>query len=444
MIDKSSILDILQTNYGYTGNFIDIFTDWTIANTLDIEGSVEYGYDNFNLSARIPTKIFNYPKTYSESVTYWGTDIYEFSATSSPSNLKIEFFGDITGDFSISTLTYSTKYSNWTINSFKSSSIENNELHLFISKFTLNDNSKVILLISSVDGLSSGVDVVNEVDFQNDYNLYAELASIEIIYNQFDSSDNLVIMKGIVVEDPLNLWNESSIVYANYSIVNLDSNKTIKHSQNLTYNVISSTYELEVSKSLLLPGTYQIRIFISNSTTVLELLSPEFEISFEDFAYFNYNSQTMTVIINSIYLEALNPSWNVSSIIYANFSIIDANTKEIIKDFSQNLAYNEISSTYELEVDVSLLSKGMYKIFIFISNGTSNFEIFSPTFEITTENPTESTPTTPTTPTPTNSADDSSTNKSITTTPLFLNLFTLFLGFVVLSYPIIKRRKEKT
>ncbi|MHA2277125.1 MAG: hypothetical protein ACXAC2_15225, partial [Candidatus Kariarchaeaceae archaeon] len=278
LIDRNSIESILQNNYGYSGDFSDIFRDWTIANALDLDDSSEYGYSSENFTARVPLKTTFYPRVFSESVTFWGTDMFEFSAPSTPSNMKIYFTGETNKDFILTTLSYSSEFNNWTVGSYNSNEFENNEGQILIQNFSSNKISKLLLLVSSIEDISPGVTTV-ETEESVDYDLLIELSSTEILYSDFNYhiENQTVMMNGIVIADPISLWNISNVVYANYSIVNsINQEIVLGFSNNLTFNDNFSYFELLQNVSNLDQGSYQIVILISNGTLELELFSPVF------------------------------------------------------------------------------------------------------------------------------------------------------------------------
>ncbi|MHA1984065.1 MAG: hypothetical protein ACW967_06900, partial [Candidatus Hodarchaeales archaeon] len=280
--DQGSVIDILQNNYGYTGNFEDIFLDWTIANTLDLPGSLEYGYSSHNLNARIVNNVNSFPSSFSGSVSYWGTDIYQINSLTGQSILKIKFEEGVLGEYVVSTLAFSSEYGNWSIESYDSTEIPGDFIDILITNFYTAKNSKVLLLISSTNLTSSDTSSIpNENGIKKGYDVSINLTSVGIISNSlrdFYEQNKTIELKNINVYDLFGIWNSSSIVLANYSILDSNTDEIISEfSKNLTFNEDASSYEMELNISSLDPGFYELLIFFSNGTTN-EVRSYEFEV----------------------------------------------------------------------------------------------------------------------------------------------------------------------
>jgi hypothetical protein len=280
--DQESIIDVLQNNYGYIGDFEDIFQDWTIANTLDLPSSLEYGYSSHNLNARVVNSVNSFPNSFSGSVSYWGTDIYQINSQPDPSILEINFEEGSLGEYVVSTLIFSSEFGNWSIESYDSTEISGNSIDILITNFHTNKNSKVLLLISSTNLTSSDINSIpNENGIKKDYDVSINLTSVGIISNSlknFYEQNKTIQLKNINVYDLLGIWNSSSIIHANYSILDSNTDEIIpEFSNNLTFNEGASNYELELNISSLGSGFYELLIFFSNGTTN-EVRSYEFEV----------------------------------------------------------------------------------------------------------------------------------------------------------------------
>ncbi|MHA2103465.1 MAG: hypothetical protein ACW981_08535 [Candidatus Hodarchaeales archaeon] len=270
--DQGSVMDILQNNYGYIGDFEDIFQDWTIANTLDLPGSLEYGYSSHDLNARIINNVNSFPTSFSGSVSYWGTDIYQINSLTDPSILEINFEEGNLGEYVVSTLVFSSEYGNWSIESFDSTEISGNFIDILITDFYTDKNSKVLLLISSTNLTSSDIfSIPDEDEIKKGFNVLINLTSVGISSDSlriFYEQNNSIQLKNINVYDLFGIWNKSSIVHANYSILDANTDEIIpEFSNNLTFNEGASSYELVLNISSLDPGFYELMIFFSNGTT---------------------------------------------------------------------------------------------------------------------------------------------------------------------------------
>lgn len=87
---------------GYSKNFSDVFTDWTIANYIDdtVSSSGIYGYNSIDLSC-VFTSYNSYPiASTSATVNYWATDYFKLT-TPSAGTLKLSFNGNDDNTFKV-------------------------------------------------------------------------------------------------------------------------------------------------------------------------------------------------------------------------------------------------------------------------------------------------------------------------------------------------------
>ncbi|MHA2364888.1 MAG: hypothetical protein ACXAC7_13110 [Candidatus Hodarchaeales archaeon] len=290
-------------SFGYNNSFDEFFRDWTITNFLNYQSPVSNGYP-FDIQANVHNNItLNGQTELLQSVVNYGSVYTEITNLPASGTLQINFNGDVGKQQTTNTekkYQMTLLYLNISLNKWQKEIVLIDVLGQGSFPFELSpDISRLVIIVSSVTGDSSGLERVSKENIVNRYVLRFILTGIALFKGKvsFDPLSQTLNFQDLQIqEENGQFWTNDSILFSNYSIINTRNAEFTSINGSLVY-LGNGSFGIVNLKTNLKAGSYQIRFQISNGTLIISGYSDIFVVTIENSITGSNNRLSFVIIV---------------------------------------------------------------------------------------------------------------------------------------------------